>query len=129
MARPRVLCLPLLPAATSWPLPPRMKRGGGGSPPAAPWACINPLVPVCCQVPQRTSPTGPKSTPNPARLSNVPSSILRKNSPAARNGGTEADAQILELNQQVGRAHAHCCQHLAAGRTRGCPGLGGRGWS
>uniref|UniRef100_A0A8C3PQV7 Microtubule associated protein RP/EB family member 3 n=1 Tax=Calidris pygmaea TaxID=425635 RepID=A0A8C3PQV7_9CHAR len=52
-------------------------------------------------VPQRTSPTGPKSTSNPARLSNVPSSILRKNSPAARNGGTEADAQILELNQQV----------------------------
>ncbi|XP_075563779.1 microtubule-associated protein RP/EB family member 3 isoform X2 [Pelecanus crispus] len=52
-------------------------------------------------VPQRTSPTGPKSTPNPARLSNVPSSILRKNSPAARNGGTEADAQILELNQQL----------------------------
>ncbi|NXF94989.1 MARE3 protein, partial [Eubucco bourcierii] len=36
-----------------------------------------------------------------ARLSNVPSGILRKNSPAARNGGTEADAQILELNQQL----------------------------
>ncbi|XP_042659166.1 microtubule-associated protein RP/EB family member 3 isoform X2 [Tyto alba] len=52
-------------------------------------------------VPQRTSPTGPKNTPNPARLSNVPSSILRKNSPAARNGGPEADAQILELNQQL----------------------------
>ncbi|KAK2511977.1 hypothetical protein Q9233_016566 [Columba guinea] len=52
-------------------------------------------------VPQRTSPTGPKNTPNPARLSNVPSSILRKNSPATRNGGSEADAQILELNQQL----------------------------
>ncbi|NWH96330.1 MARE3 protein, partial [Aegithalos caudatus] len=37
-----------------------------------------------------------------ARLGNMPSGILRKNSPAARNGGTEADAQILELNQQVG---------------------------
>ncbi|XP_029813867.1 microtubule-associated protein RP/EB family member 3 [Manacus vitellinus] len=56
---------------------------------------------MCCQVPQRTSPTGPKNTPNPARLGNVPSGILRKNSPAARNGGTEADAQILELNQQL----------------------------
>ncbi|XP_068535241.1 microtubule-associated protein RP/EB family member 3 isoform X4 [Anas acuta] len=44
---------------------------------------------------------GPKSTHNPARLSNVPSSILRKNSPATRNGGPEADAQILELNQQL----------------------------
>lgn len=64
---------------------------------------------MCCQVPQRTSPTGPKNTPNPARLGNVPSGILRKNSPAARNGGTEADAQILELNQQVGLP---------------CPGLG-----
>lgn len=74
----------------------------GGSLLAAPPAGINPLVPVCCQVPQRTSPTGPKNTPNPARLGNVPSGILRKNSPAARNGGTEADAQILELNQQVG---------------------------
>ncbi|OWK51207.1 Dihydropyrimidinase-related protein 5 [Lonchura striata] len=52
-------------------------------------------------VPQRTSPTGPKNTPNPARLGNVPSGILRKNSPATRNGGTEADAQILELNQQL----------------------------
>ncbi|XP_077638632.1 microtubule-associated protein RP/EB family member 3 isoform X5 [Lonchura striata] len=44
---------------------------------------------------------GPKNTPNPARLGNVPSGILRKNSPATRNGGTEADAQILELNQQL----------------------------
>ncbi|OXB78544.1 UNVERIFIED_CONTAM: hypothetical protein H355_010024 [Colinus virginianus] len=52
-------------------------------------------------VPQRTSPTGPKNTQHPARLGNVPSGILRKNSPAARNGGPEADAQILELNQQL----------------------------
>ncbi|KAJ7413020.1 Dihydropyrimidinase-related protein 5 [Willisornis vidua] len=57
--------------------------------------------PIGTAVPQRTSPTGPKNTPNPARLGNVPSGILRKNSPAARNGGTEADAQILELNQQL----------------------------
>uniref|UniRef100_A0A674HMF6 Calponin-homology (CH) domain-containing protein n=1 Tax=Taeniopygia guttata TaxID=59729 RepID=A0A674HMF6_TAEGU len=62
-----------------------------------------PKKPIGTAVPQRTSPTGPKNTPNPARLGNVPSGILRKNSPAARNGGTEADAQILELNQQVGR--------------------------
>ncbi|XP_015715354.1 microtubule-associated protein RP/EB family member 3 isoform X2 [Coturnix japonica] len=52
-------------------------------------------------VPQRTSPTGPKNTQQPARLGNVPSGILRKNSPATRNGGSEADAQILELNQQL----------------------------
>ncbi|XP_015140471.2 microtubule-associated protein RP/EB family member 3 isoform X2 [Gallus gallus] len=52
-------------------------------------------------VPQRTSPTGPKNTQHPARLGNVPSGILRKNSPATRNGGSEADAQILELNQQL----------------------------
>ncbi|NXF13846.1 MARE3 protein, partial [Smithornis capensis] len=69
--------------------------------PTPPLAGINPSVPMYCQVPQRTSPTGPKNTPNPARLGNVPSGILRKNSPAARNGGTEADAQILELNQQL----------------------------
>nr|XP_021400820.1 microtubule-associated protein RP/EB family member 3 [Lonchura striata domestica] len=80
------------------PLPPTQ---WGGSLLAAPRAGINPLVPVCSQVPQRTSPTGPKNTPNPARLGNVPSGILRKNSPATRNGGTEADAQILELNQQL----------------------------
>ncbi|XP_014817413.1 PREDICTED: microtubule-associated protein RP/EB family member 3-like, partial [Calidris pugnax] len=84
-------------ACPSCPLP-----WWGGPASSPPQAGINPLVPVCCcQVPQRTSPTGPKSTSNPARLSNVPSSILRKNSPAARNGGTEADAQILELNQQL----------------------------
>uniref|UniRef100_H9H0V7 Microtubule-associated protein RP/EB family member 3 n=2 Tax=Meleagris gallopavo TaxID=9103 RepID=H9H0V7_MELGA len=52
-------------------------------------------------VPQRTSPTGPKNTQHPARLGNVPTGILRKNSPATRNGGPEADAQILELNQQL----------------------------
>uniref|UniRef100_A0A8D2QU21 Microtubule-associated protein RP/EB family member 1 n=1 Tax=Zosterops lateralis melanops TaxID=1220523 RepID=A0A8D2QU21_ZOSLA len=78
---------------------PSVLRGGPCWPP--PPAGINPSVPVCCQVPQRTSPTGPKNTPNPARLGNVPSGILRKNSPAARNGGPEADAQILELNQQL----------------------------
>ncbi|NWH27412.1 MARE3 protein, partial [Grus americana] len=96
---PQVLCPPLLPAAASWPRHPARRREGGPCQP--PQAGINLSVPICCQVPQRTSPTGPKSTSNPARLSNVPSSILRKNSPAARNGGTEADAQILELNQQL----------------------------
>lgn len=97
----------------------------GGSLLAAPPAGINPLVAMCCQVPQRTSPTGPKNTPNPARLGNVPSGILRKNSPAARNGGTEADAQILELNQQVGVP----CQGLwgtaGLGATEGFSQVGG----
>lgn len=31
----------------------------------------------------------------------TPTNIVRKNTPLARNGGSEADAQILELNQQV----------------------------
>lgn len=53
------------------------------------------------KVPQRTSPTGPKNLPNPARMTIAPSNIVRKNTPLARNGGSEADAQILELNQQV----------------------------
>uniref|UniRef100_A0A8D0C3L7 Microtubule associated protein RP/EB family member 3 n=1 Tax=Salvator merianae TaxID=96440 RepID=A0A8D0C3L7_SALMN len=52
-------------------------------------------------VPQRTSPTGPKNVPNPARMNVTPSNIVRKNPPSARNGGSEADAQILELNQQL----------------------------
>ncbi|XP_060042695.1 microtubule-associated protein RP/EB family member 3 isoform X2 [Erinaceus europaeus] len=53
-------------------------------------------------VPQRTSPTGPKNMQAPGRLSNVaPPLALRKNPPSARNGGHEADAQILELNQQL----------------------------
>ncbi|XP_017196369.3 microtubule-associated protein RP/EB family member 3 isoform X3 [Oryctolagus cuniculus] len=53
-------------------------------------------------VPQRTSPTGPKNMQTSGRLSNVaPPCILRKNPPAARNGGHETDAQILELNQQL----------------------------
>ncbi|XP_058020672.1 microtubule-associated protein RP/EB family member 3 isoform X2 [Ahaetulla prasina] len=52
-------------------------------------------------VPQRTSPTGPKNIQNPARMNVTPSNIVRKNPPLARNGGSEADAQILELNQQL----------------------------
>ncbi|XP_043397908.1 microtubule-associated protein RP/EB family member 3 isoform X2 [Chelonia mydas] len=52
--------------------------------------------------PQRTSPTAPKTMPVPTRVTNVISSnITRKNPPAARNGGSEADTQILELNQQL----------------------------
>uniref|UniRef100_A0A8C0IQ17 Microtubule associated protein RP/EB family member 3 n=1 Tax=Chelonoidis abingdonii TaxID=106734 RepID=A0A8C0IQ17_CHEAB len=50
----------------------------------------------------RTSPTTPKTMPVPTRVTNViPSNITRKNPPAARNGGSEADTQILELNQQL----------------------------
>ncbi|XP_058524145.1 microtubule-associated protein RP/EB family member 3 isoform X1 [Ochotona princeps] len=45
---------------------------------------------------------GPKNMQTSGRLSNVaPPCILRKNPPAARNGGHETDAQILELNQQL----------------------------
>ncbi|XP_075770692.1 microtubule-associated protein RP/EB family member 3 isoform X2 [Pelodiscus sinensis] len=52
--------------------------------------------------PQRISPTGPKTIQVPVRVTNVaPSNIARKNPPVARNGGTEADNQILELNQQL----------------------------
>ncbi|KAL8184197.1 UNVERIFIED_CONTAM: Microtubule-associated protein RP/EB member 3 [Gekko kuhli] len=57
--------------------------------------------PIGTAVPQRTSPTGPKNLQNPARMNITPSNIVRKNTPLARNGGSEADAQILELNQQV----------------------------
>ncbi|XP_015670315.1 microtubule-associated protein RP/EB family member 3 isoform X2 [Protobothrops mucrosquamatus] len=57
--------------------------------------------PIGTAVPQRTSPTGPKNMPNPARVNITPSNIVRKNPPLARNGGSEADAQILELNQQL----------------------------
>lgn len=64
---------------------------------------VSPLLTlVLWTVPQRTSPTGPKNMQTSGRLSNVaPPCILRKNPPSARNGGHEADAQILELNQQV----------------------------
>ncbi|XP_005990958.1 microtubule-associated protein RP/EB family member 3 isoform X4 [Latimeria chalumnae] len=53
-------------------------------------------------VPQRTSPTAPKNMPASARLTNVTSSSgLRRNPPVARNGGSDADTQIMELNQQL----------------------------
>ncbi|XP_070591051.1 microtubule-associated protein RP/EB family member 3 isoform X1 [Erythrolamprus reginae] len=57
--------------------------------------------PIGTAVPQRTSPTGPKNVPNPARMNITSSNILRKNPSLARNGGSEADTQILELNQQL----------------------------
>ncbi|XP_069461638.1 microtubule-associated protein RP/EB family member 3 isoform X1 [Ambystoma mexicanum] len=60
-----------------------------------------PRKPIGTAVPQRTSPTGPKSMTPQARLPNVPAvSNLRKNLPATRNGGSDVDAQIVELNQQ-----------------------------
>ncbi|XP_053106702.1 microtubule-associated protein RP/EB family member 3 isoform X3 [Hemicordylus capensis] len=60
-----------------------------------------PKKPIGTAVPQRTSPTGPKNLQHPARMNVAPSNIVRKNPPSARNGGSEADAQILELNQQL----------------------------
>ncbi|XP_074845180.1 microtubule-associated protein RP/EB family member 3 isoform X4 [Carettochelys insculpta] len=60
------------------------------------------VAPAPNPAPQRTSPTGPKTMQVPARVTSIaPSNITRKNPPAARNGGSEADAQILELNQQL----------------------------
>ncbi|XP_078069160.1 microtubule-associated protein RP/EB family member 3-like isoform X2 [Mustelus asterias] len=56
-----------------------------------------PRRPVGTAVPQRTSPTAPKVTRTP----NVPSSMgIRKAQHFARNGASDADAQIIELNQQ-----------------------------
>ncbi|XP_066563159.1 microtubule-associated protein RP/EB family member 3b isoform X3 [Amia ocellicauda] len=53
-------------------------------------------------VPQRTSPTAPKNMPAPQRQPNTtPSMGIRKNPPMARNGGSDTDAQIMELNQQL----------------------------
>ncbi|KAM6432534.1 microtubule-associated protein RP/EB family member 3 [Rhynochetos jubatus] len=76
------------------------RQGQDAAPPPEP-ACGRARKAPGPAVPQRTSPTGPRCPPNPARLSHVPGSILRKPPPAARNGGPEADAQILELNQQL----------------------------
>ncbi|XP_067879890.1 microtubule-associated protein RP/EB family member 3b isoform X1 [Heterodontus francisci] len=57
-----------------------------------------PKRPVGTAVPQRTSPTAPKVTRTP----NVPSSMgMRKTQHLARNGASDADAQIIELNQQL----------------------------
>uniref|UniRef100_UPI00398E6BF7 microtubule-associated protein RP/EB family member 3-like isoform X3 n=1 Tax=Pristiophorus japonicus TaxID=55135 RepID=UPI00398E6BF7 len=56
------------------------------------------VVPPHNPVPQRTSPTAPKMT----RTQNVPSSMgMRKTQHVTRNGATDADAQIVELNQQL----------------------------
>ncbi|XP_078255485.1 microtubule-associated protein RP/EB family member 3b [Rhinoraja longicauda] len=58
-----------------------------------------PKRPVGTAVPQRTSPTPPKIT---TRMPNTPSSIgMRKAQRFPRNGGSDADAQIIELNQQL----------------------------
>ncbi|KAK1171795.1 microtubule-associated protein RP/EB family member 3-like isoform X1 [Acipenser oxyrinchus oxyrinchus] len=54
-------------------------------------------------VPQRTSPTVPKIVPAPQRVPHTTPFMGggRKNMPVARNGGSDADAQIMELNQQL----------------------------
>ncbi|KAG8542720.1 hypothetical protein GDO81_026206, partial [Engystomops pustulosus] len=59
-----------------------------------------PKKPIITSVPQRTSPTGPKTMQPPARLQNS-SQPVRKNTPITRNGGSELDSQIVELNQQL----------------------------
>uniref|UniRef100_A0A8C9R4P4 Microtubule-associated protein RP/EB family member 1 n=1 Tax=Scleropages formosus TaxID=113540 RepID=A0A8C9R4P4_SCLFO len=60
------------------------------------------IAPPPNPVPQRTSPTVPKNVPTPPRaVNNTLSVSTRKNPPASRNGGSEADAQIMELNQQL----------------------------
>ncbi|XP_015203404.1 microtubule-associated protein RP/EB family member 3 isoform X4 [Lepisosteus oculatus] len=61
-----------------------------------------PKKPYGTPVPQRTSPTAPKNMPAPQRhVNTTPSVGIRKNPPVARNGGSDTDAQIMELNQQL----------------------------
>ncbi|XP_069742640.1 microtubule-associated protein RP/EB family member 3b isoform X3 [Narcine bancroftii] len=56
------------------------------------------IIPPHNPVPQRTSPTAPKITRTP----NAPSSMgMRKAHHLSRNGASDADAQIIELNQQL----------------------------
>ncbi|XP_033873153.3 microtubule-associated protein RP/EB family member 3-like isoform X1 [Acipenser ruthenus] len=54
-------------------------------------------------VPQRTSPTAPKNVPAPQRVSHTTPFMGggRKNTPVVRNGASDADTQIMELNQQL----------------------------
>ncbi|KAG8430762.1 hypothetical protein GDO86_020037 [Hymenochirus boettgeri] len=59
-----------------------------------------PKKPIGTAVPQRTSPTGPKTMQPPVRLQNT-TPALRKNPAITRNGGNDIDSQIVELNQQL----------------------------
>ncbi|XP_075451423.1 microtubule-associated protein RP/EB family member 3 [Ascaphus truei] len=59
-----------------------------------------PRRPIATAVPQRTSPTGPKTMPLLGRLPNAVTPV-RKLPPISRNGGGEMDTQIVELNQQL----------------------------
>lgn len=62
--------------------------------------------PLTTPGPQRTSPTVPKNMPTPQRVQhNTP--VMRKNPSLSRNGGS--DAEIMELNQQVGRLVIRFC--------------------
>ncbi|XP_032877359.1 microtubule-associated protein RP/EB family member 3 [Amblyraja radiata] len=77
------------------------RQGQDGIPPHNPGEQIfnKPKRPVGTAVPQRTSPTVPKIT---TRTPNTTSSIgMRKAQNVSRNGGSDADAQIIELNQQL----------------------------
>ncbi|KPP75260.1 microtubule-associated protein RP/EB family member 3-like [Scleropages formosus] len=80
------------------------RQGQEIAPPPNPGEHIShkPKKPCGAPVPQRTSPTVPKNVPTPPRaVNNTLSVSTRKNPPASRNGGSEADAQIMELNQQL----------------------------
>ncbi|XP_075057160.1 microtubule-associated protein RP/EB family member 3 isoform X1 [Mixophyes fleayi] len=59
-----------------------------------------PKKPIGTAVAQRTSPTGHKTLQPLVRLQNM-SHPVRKILPIARNGGSELDTQIMELNQQL----------------------------
>ncbi|XP_059837720.1 microtubule-associated protein RP/EB family member 3b isoform X1 [Hypanus sabinus] len=76
------------------------RQGQDATPPHNPGEQIfnKPKRPVGTAVPQRTSPTAPKITRTP----NAPSSMgMRKAQHLSRNGASDADAQIIELNQQL----------------------------
>ncbi|XP_077345228.1 microtubule-associated protein RP/EB family member 3 isoform X2 [Lithobates pipiens] len=78
------------------------RQGQDVAPPPNPGDQVfnKPKKPIGTAVPQRTSPTGPKTMQPPARLPNVTHHV-RKNPPITRNGGNDLDLRIVELHQQL----------------------------
>ncbi|CAJ0968037.1 unnamed protein product [Ranitomeya imitator] len=78
------------------------RQGQDVAPPPNPGDQVfnKPKKTIISSVPQRTSPTGPKTMQPPARLQNS-SHPIKRNPPITRNGGSELDSQITELNQQL----------------------------